>query len=327
VPRQTSQEIDDEAAAWAARVDRGPLSVDDERALAAWLDGDIRRVGAYARTYGLSLHTERARALGADFDPQQFEAPPRATRPPTRRGLLWLCGGAVAASAAGLTALGVLRTGWTRFNTRKGEMRVVPLEDGSVMTLNTASEVAVRFTRERRELRLTQGEVLFDVAKDPARPFVVAAADTSVRAVGTSFTVRRLGERPVQVLVREGVVEVRQRSEPATKAVRIAANNRLVARNTGTAGAEVSAVPPKEMSRELSWREGRIAFQGETLSQAAEEFSRYSSTRIVIDDPALAREGIAGLFQANDPVGFAQAVAASLDVKVQVGPDQVRLYR
>jgi len=324
MPRQTSHQIDDEAADWAARVDRAPLSAADEQALAAWLEGDVRRQGAYAKARAVALHSERARALGAGFDPARFE--PHRASGPTRRGLLWLGGGAAAAGLAGVATLGVLRSGADHFNTRKGEVRVVPLADGSVMTLNTASKVTVSYTRERREVRLIEGEALFDVAKDPARPFLVQAGDTWVRAVGTSFTVRRLGDAPVQVLVREGVVEVKDRAGLPARPVRAAANTRLVASAAGIAAA-AAPITPSEVSRELSWREGRIAFEGETLAQAAGEFSRYSDTRIVIDDPAIAGQEITGLFQANDPVGFAQAVAVSLDLKAQVGAGQVRLYR
>jgi len=62
----------------------------------------------------------------------------------------------------------------------------------------------------------------------------------------------------------------------------------------------------------LAWKDGRLAFEGETLAQAASEFARYSDTRIVIDDPALAHEAITGLYQSNDPVGFARAAALAL---------------
>ena len=63
------------------------------------------------------------------------------------------------------------------------------------------------------------------------------------------------------------------------------------------------------------------------LAQAAAEFSRYSDTRIVIEDPALGREEIAGLFKATDPVGFANTIAISLNAHVRVAEGEVRLTR
>lgn len=324
--RETAREIDAAAAQWASRADRG-LSDSEERELDAWLALDVRRAGAYARARAVALHTERARALGSDYDPADFREVAEAPAPFVgfpRRRLLFAGGGAIAAGLVGALTIGVQLQA-RRHVTGRGEVRVVPLEDGSVVTLNTDSKVEVAYSDERRNVRLIEGEALFDVAKDPARPFVVAAGDSEVRAVGTSFTVRRLRDAPVQVLVREGVVEVRRRATAAAP-VRAVANTRLVAR-AASADMVAVAVPATEVGRELAWREGRIAFEGETLAEAAEEFARYSDTRIRIDDPAIAREQIAGLFQANDPVGFAQAVAVSLDLRAQVGAGEVRLSR
>jgi transmembrane sensor len=320
--RRTSQEIDDAAAEWAARVDRGALTAEEESALETWLAGDSRHLGAYAKARAVSVRTERARALGPAFDPAVFAPPQQPTL--SRRRVLSIAGVA-AAGAAAITLGIVLQLGGRQFSTSLGETRVVSLEDGSVITLNTASRVVVKYTDERRHVELLQGEALFDVAKNPTRPFVVAASDTEVRAVGTSFTIKWLHDKPMQVLVREGLVEVKRTRMPGAPIVRVAANSRVVApEHSDTA---THPVPPAEVSRELAWRVGRIAFQGETLQEAAEMFARYSETRIVIDDPRIANETITGLFVSNDPVGFSKAVAISLNLHAQVGSGQVRLSR
>ena len=213
-----------------------------------------------------------------------------------------------------------------RFVTGKGETKVVALKDGSVVTLNTASEIHVNYSETLRSVELIQGEALFDVAKNKTRPFVVTAGDTNVRAVGTSFTVRRLEAAPIQVLVREGVVEV---FKPAIDAapIRLAANSMAEAPQDIAAVIAARPVPLAQLHRQLAWQKGQLAFEGETLAQAASEFARYSDTRIVIDDPALAREEIAGLFKATDPVGFAQTIAISLNAHARIGEGEVRLAR
>lgn len=320
--RQTARQIDEAAAQWAARVDAGVWSVEDEAALKAWLAGDVRRLGAFARVRAVALHTERAKALGPQFDPARFVETP-IMQSSRRR---FLVGGAIAAGAAGL---GVLGAAWLAqrqvYSTRKGETRVLALKDGSVVTLNTDTKLAVSLTQERRVIRLLHGEGLFEVAKDKARPFIVHAGEAQALAVGTSFTVQHLDDRPMQVLVREGVVEVRgggDRSLP----VRLTANMRALSQRQG-GGVSAETIDEPQLNRELAWRDGRISFSGETLERAAGEFARYSDTRIVIDDPALGREEIAGLFQANDPVGFAQAAAVSFNGRVQVGDGVVRISR
>lgn len=319
---KTAHQMDAEAADWAARLDRGPLSAEEEAALQAWLDGDARALGAFGRMRALALSTERARALGPDFDPAVFH--PASAYVPRRRVLA--AGGAIAATAligAG-TAWQMLRQRG-RFVTGKGETKVVALKDGSVVTLNTSSEMQVDYSDTVRAVELVRGEALFDVAKNKARPFVVAAGDTSVRVVGTSFTVRHLEASPVQVLVREGIVEVSKPALSGRAPLRITANTLAVAQEDQTIAA--SLVPAAQLQRRLAWQDGHIAFEGETLAAAAAEFARYSDTRIVIEDPALAKEEIAGLFKATDPVGFAQTIAISLNARARIAEGEVRLTR
>jgi transmembrane sensor len=324
--RGPASEIDRTAAEWAARFDRG-LAPEEALELDAWLAGDVRRSGAYGKARAVALHTERARALAPNFDPADFSA---AAEPAalSRRRLLAVGGGAIAAGLAAAVTVGVnLRGRGRTYSTQRGEVKVVSLSDGSVISLNTASRMAVSFTRERREVRLMDGEALFDVAKDRSRPFLVEAGEVQVRAVGTSFTVRRIAGAPVQVLVREGVVEVRRHDAVASVApVRAAANTEVIA---ASARQPIAASPlaPSELNRQLAWREGRVAFEGASLQQAANEFARYSDIRLVIDDPTIAGEEITGLYQANDPVGFAQAVAVALDLHAKVGEREVRLTR
>ena len=320
---KTAHQIDAEAADWAARFDRGPQTADLEQDFRAWRDGDVRCVGAYARIRAVALSTERARALGPDFDPEAFAATPSIL---PRRRILQL-GGAIAASLlVGVGAGWQLLRNRGRFTTAKGETKVIALKDGSVVTLNTASEILVNYSDALRSVELVRGEALFDVARNKARPFVVAAGDTSVRVVGTSFSVSRFDAAPIRVLVREGIVEVFKPSALNVQPVRITANTMAMSPDDQT-DIIAQAVPSAQVRRAMAWQEGQIAFEGQTLAQAAAEFSRYSDTRIVVEDPALAREEIAGLFKATDPVGFANTIAISLNAHVRVGEGEVRLTR
>ena len=281
----------------------------------------MRRLGAYGRMRALALATERARALGPTFNPDAFVS----GSAPTRRRLI-AAGGAIAATAlVGVAGWNRLRGG-ARYQTGKGQMQVVALSDGSVLTLNTDSEISVDFSRAERSVQMIKGEVLFNVAKDPGHPFVVAASDTQVKVLGTSFTVRKLGTAPIQVLVCEGVVEVSKPTEVKASTIRISANTRALAAPDRPQIAARS-VAPAELHRELAWQEGQIAFEVPTLAQAASEFARYSDVKVVIDSPALANEEIAGLFKADDPIGFAQTIAISLNARAEISEGEVRLTR
>jgi len=210
-----------------------------------------------------------------------------------------------------------------------GQMRVVSLADGSVVNLNTSSRIRVYFSSGRRDIWLEHGEALFDVAKDAGRPFVVRAGEIDVQAVGTSFVVQKLPDNPVQVFVREGIVRVDHAD--VGHAVTITANMRAVSPKAGrparAAPIAVSHVAPQDIERTTAWLDGRISFEGETLRDAANEFSRYSDVRIVIDDPAIANEKVTGLYQTVNPVGFAKSMAVIFDLKTDIGEKRIRLYR
>src|SRR5690606_7060357 len=97
-PMQASR-IDDIAAEWAARLDREPLSPEDRAQLEAWLAQDIRHQGAFARARAVFASFDKARALGADYDPQAFADAPPAPRPSRRA--IWAAAAAVVALGGG----------------------------------------------------------------------------------------------------------------------------------------------------------------------------------------------------------------------------------
>jgi transmembrane sensor len=134
-----------------------------------------------------------------------------------------------------------------------------------------------------------------------------------------------LGERPVQVLVRQGIVEVEGSSAGRSTVIRLAANSRAVLKEAQPIA--VTPVASMEVSRELSWREGMLSFEDLPLRDAADEFARYSDTRITFDDPAIGKETVTGLFAANNPGGFAKSVALSLGLRTQNGPEGVTLSK
>jgi len=314
-----NHEIDRIAAGWAARRDLGSLSAEAQAEFESWLAADIRHLGAYGRAEAVLCRLERLNA-GA-LEPVKYE--PACEARWTRRGVL-LAGGA-AAGVAATVGFYLVREGAPEatVSTQIGQMREVLLPDNSIVSLNTNSEISVRFSREARNIILLKGEALFDVAKDRVRPFVVCAGDTSVRAVGTSFTVSHLPQKPIQVLVKEGVVELQRIDTPQALPVRASANIQAVA----PPGAPIVtvAVPENRLVRDLEWQNGRIALDNETLKNAASEFARYSEVHIVVD-VSISNRTVTGLFAANDPVGFARAAASVLKLQTEVKGDEVRIF-
>jgi transmembrane sensor len=319
--RHSPQEIDQRAAEWAVQCHDG-LMPQNQCAFEAWLKADLRHVGAYAKAEAVLAQLDRAGAAGANALRVQTGVPRQEGL--KRRTML------AGSAAAGLVIAAGGATWLTRllqqesYSTRIGEIKEVVLADGSMVTLNTNSRIDVHYTKDRRKIHLIQGEALFDVAKNKERPFIVTAGDTQVRAVGTSFTVRLLPQQPVQVLVREGVVEIKRPQVPQASPVRLAANTVAIAPPDAPISTE--PVARLQVSRDLAWREGRLAFDNEPLAGAAQQFARYSAIEILIS-PDLESQTVTGLFVSNDPVGFARAVAISLNLQLEVTGGGVRLSR
>jgi transmembrane sensor len=305
--------IDLEALRWVNAVEYGPLSSGQQRELSAWIAADVRHKGALIRARSASLRLNRLSALAGGRSPLQ--APMHRTT--TRRGML-----AMAASAAG--AVGLL--GWesrewledlrygTRYSSHIGETKQVALPDGSLMTLNTGSEVRARYTRHSREIQLTKGEVLFTVAHDANREFIVRIGSWSVLAVGTAFAVRRLDPTSMDVMVTEGTVEMLQPGPgPADTRQKLTALQEAAIGDDGRM--TLRQVPDPELQRRLAWRSGLIVFDGETLREALSEMNRYTQRPLVVDDPELAERRIVGVFRTSDTRTFVLGIRSTLGVE------------
>lgn len=312
---------DDGAPRWAIRRDAGPLTSDEQQAFDAWLSADERRAGALLRAEAALVY------LGTDPTLTEVEStspgPEEEAAKQSGFSRRWfLAAGALtsAAAAAGIAGV-VLMSSGREFSTAVGEVRRLPLADGSIATVNTASRIDVAIQPERRHITLEEGEAWFQVAHDARRPFVVDVGNVRVRAVGTAFSVRRNPEG-VDVLVTEGVVETWTVGHEADR-VRIAGGQRtFVAEDTR----DIVAVNAQdEIERALAWRNGGLAFNGEPLSYAVAELNRYNHRKLMVEDPVLARTPIVGYFRTGEPDDFARSVAPLIGAHVEIGPDEMRL--
>lgn len=320
--RETPQAIYDRAAEWVARVDRSDADHQTLAELKIWLAGDERRRGAYFRAEAAWAMLDRVSVLGAGRQEDVAEEAQTRSRP-SRRQILW-GGGAIAASMGAIVAsLGLWRTSHEKIETAVGEIRRVPLHDGSLAAVNTDTKLTIDLKPEVRKVALETGEAWFQVAKDRARPFIVEAGDVRVKAIGTAFAVRR-AEAGASVQVTEGVVEVWSVGDELNVR-RISAGARTFVNDvTGPAAAVTAA---SDIDRELSWRNGQLIFDGDTLAKAAAEFNRYNRTQVIVIDPTLSEEKLVGRFRTNEPDAFARAAAAMLGARAQFAEGRITISR
>lgn len=316
--RETSQDIDRAAAEWVARMDRAPLSASEAEELTKWLAADRRRRGALIRARALWMRSESARALGPQYEPENFQ--PAAAAPPVeRRRPLMRWSGALAASLVVVVMLVATLQMPTAYATAKGEMRTVPLGDGTTVTLNTDTHIKVYDDDGRRRIRVLRGEVLIEGA-GAASPTLVEVDGKQLQGSAAIFVVRKLNDRPAQVLVQEGRVVLAE-EEQAT--MPLSANTGASLLEGEEQGWQLRALSYGQLSRELAWREGKLALQGETLAEAVALYARYSDTPIVIANPALAEAPVTGLFAVNNALGFSRAVANVFDADVRQEGDRI----
>nr|WP_276046622.1 MULTISPECIES: FecR domain-containing protein [unclassified Sphingomonas] len=296
---------------------RHPIARDEQADFEAWLKRDPHHPGVLLRSLaGLSIIDE---SLQSDH---RF-APARSYRFPaiTRRWMMAGTGGAIAATLAGM--FGWSRLGGQYIATSRGEIRRLPLADGSVATINTSSELRIILASDNRRIELARGQAWFEVAKDRTRPFVVDAGVAQVRAVGTAFSVSR-GADGVQVAVTEGTVAAWP--SDSTGAMIILEAGQFANFSKDAASPTVGSAPAA-IERTLAWRSGDISLENETLAEAVAQFNRYNRQQLVIDSPDLANERLVGLFKIDKPANFAAMVSASLDADVVESGDQIRLVR
>lgn len=202
------------------------------------------------------------------------------------------------------------------YTTALGEQRTIVLEDGSVMELNTASEVAVRFSGAVRDVEMAAGEAFFTVKKEAARPFRVYSNGVEVQAVGTQFNVYRHAEQTV-VSVLEGRVRVLPAEESATGLELAVGNQVVVAPGRQSVTADADA-----MMRALAWRERKLVFADEPLVNVVAEINRYNARQLTVNDPRLASRRISGVFNVHDPEVIVRFLTRSAGVSVTESADR-----
>jgi transmembrane sensor len=232
--------------------------------------------------------------------------------------------GAVAAALVLGTAFGVMEVvGWSpwqsppqfaqAFAAPQGQQTQVQLPDGSLLRLDTSTQLNVALYAQRREVRLAQGQAMFQVQGDAARPFDVLAGPVRITVVGTRFAVRytpgMAGYDGVRVAVEEGRVQV---AAPGAAPVLLKAGQQVVTDAAGTLG-PVVAVPPSGIA---PWRAHRVSFDDTPLSQALAELGRYGPTGITLQDPQLGALRLTGTFDPRHLDNFVRALPRVLPVRV-----------
>jgi transmembrane sensor len=318
------------AGFWCVRLAHGDLTVQEQHDFDAWISASDAHGQAFddvVRTWHsideVSLQPDviahRSQALDefSKANARKWRAPRISLKP------LF----AIAASIALLlTGYGLYaQYAFTTYATTTGERRIVQLDDGSRLSLDADTEIKVRYSGDRRELRLERGRAKFDVAKDSLRPFTVLASNRIVVATGTAFSVELIN-RKVEVILYEGrvaVVDGRYRptiaaptgAKPAhaQREVQLLPGMELLAGSMGN-----ERVSQTDAGRTLTWEAGLLTFEDEPLQMAVERVNRYSDVKLAVGDAEAAGLRVNGVYPAGDIQAFVEGVTGVLPVQTEL---------
>ena len=299
-----------EAAAWLAILHGPNRTADAERGFSQWL----QRSAAHSAAF------EEATDIWEEAQGLPHPGPLHGSFRP--RGLL----GArsmrlvVAATVAALAIGAVAYFRWSGVATDVGELRLLALEDGTRIVLNTDTRVVVSYGRDARRVELKEGEAVFEVARRPGWPFVVTAGDRRIEALGTSFAVRRDGHHVAVTLVEGKVAVTSTRPDDEDRAPAAALLPPDVVLAPGERASFARSQPVKkdrpQVEKLLAWQRREIAFDDVALADAVAEMNRYSRKPLRIAGADAAHARVTGLFRAGDSLSFARAVGEAFRLHV-----------
>ncbi|BCM24521.1 FecR family protein [Methyloradius palustris] len=200
-----------------------------------------------------------------------------------------------------------------------GEVAVKDLNDGSKITMNANTNIDIIYYRNKRLVKLNRGEAIFEVAKDPNRPFVVDSGDAKVTVLGTRFVVNRLNNL-VRVSVDHGRVQVESQSQ----------DGNVIGTPTILTNGEVAEVLPAQSPQRVSrpasdaftFQQGIITFNNATLDEISETLSRYRQQPVHIESGLNVKTKVTAIVKARNVEKFLDSLPEVAPVKVEYGQNE-----
>lgn len=297
-----------QAGALLARAERDP-SPENLSALEEWRRADPRQAAALGA--GAKILLDYARPLA----PPATAAEARPDRPaglhgPWRRAASLILALLLASIfIIFLRAMARSPIEAVLLSTNVGEIRDVPLSDGSKVTLDTATVVRVEIGASGRLARLERGRARFAVAPKSV-PFTIISGKTSVRLVEGIVDLSWLQGEPAIALIR-GRADVGPGAGSEARGIAIHAPVAI-----DGAGREVALDPDSKSD----WTSGRLSFEETSLADAVAAANRYGKAKIIVRDPSVAKLKVTGVFRSGDLEGLAKSLAAAFELKLEQDP-------
>jgi transmembrane sensor len=319
--------IAQQAAVWFMAHRSGPLHEREREEFMAWLRLSPLNIGEYLAMAGIARDLPAA-AAGLPLPDIAARTARASGGRWLRAPLLRLAGAGFAMALVLATAYAIFGGAWppfhaaTVYQTSHGQQSSWTLADGSVLRLNTDTQVRVRLDRVERVIELERGQIFLRVAHDAERRLRVQVGNANLVAVGTQFDVYRSRDG-VTLTVVDGQVTAYAGDVPSQAgigAVIVHANEQV---RIDLPGGGASKPAPADARAAEAWLNRQIIFRERPLGEVAEEFSRYAPLPIEVRDPKLRRLAISGTFDAYDSESFLAFLRANGDVLISRQPDRI----
>jgi ferric-dicitrate binding protein FerR (iron transport regulator) len=201
------------------------------------------------------------------------------------------------------------------FVTTPGERRTITLEDSTEIVLGVASRlmVAAGYGASSREMTL-DGEALFRVRHDVARPFRVRAGGAVTEDLGTEFAVRAYaGNDTIRVVVGEGSVALRrQDADSASGAV-------VRAGETGVLPGSGRPIIARTINggASLAFARGQLVFDNVSMTRVAEELERWYDVDVTLANESLGARHVTVTFSGEPVDEVLRVIALSIGARVE----------
>lgn len=299
----------EQAIQWFARLRASDLSAEEDQRFQRWLAENP----AHSRAYREIVEFWDDPDFGASLE-ETSPSPsttPRASQKPNRFYLRFAFASVLA--IAWIWSLNPWLLIQADYRTEPGQRETIVLADGSTITLNTDSAIAVDLNAEQRRVHLLRGEALFAVRRDESRPFLVDSANARVRVLGTRFLVREEPDSD-RVTVFKGVVEVTTPNQAAQSVLeqydQVLVNDR-----------NLEPLAPATPDQESAWRQGYLTFRNTSLSEVAGEIERFLPGRIYLIGSEIRDYSINARLDITDPDASLRALETTLPIKIsRLGP-------
>jgi len=303
---ETADALAEAAAAWFVRLRAEHVSAAEQAHFEAWLKASASHARAYEEISAFWNDPGFIRVLAEP--PASLGAVKRRPARAKRRhfGRLGLAVAACLALLAVILRPVSLDCLQADYCTAVGEVKVVDLDDGSRVMLNTDSALKVDMTNGLRHVGLMRGEAFFDVRRDANRPFVVDGQHSHTRVKGTQFLVRD-GKSADTVTVISGLVEVSLNGQDSS----LLRENDQISVEDGKLGEVHQAT-----GSVAPWMKGKLLFDNTPLAEVVAEIARYRRGLLMVKTDGLKMLRVSGRFDVADTDKALESLAQTLPIRI-----------